>query len=409
MVASPDAGALPPGDRVTGPARTDFSSTRDWEVIEISDSPGGTREVSVQAYDESIFSDTAETQQGVEETTIPTSAQTALSLTGVQFFFNGVLVPDQLNGAANVGEIDFDPRKTGGDYLIGHPDGTEFIIANTSRSLVSQGAQESYTGRVFIIFSKQKVNSERSLAANQDSHILVLRYNTSGAWEYDNNSAWVAFTPDPSDILIFEVDRSGSGWAGKPTRYVGQELLSATEAGRLQYASGATVESLKPGEAGANVTETRTAALIASQGGLATKNSVGTPEIDALAVGTPEVKAGAINEVGSFSNDGVVSTTDGTEIEIGTVTVSVDTDVVEVHGKVNLISSASSVSRMRKDSVTGALLDQTTGAQAVREASMTAEDTSPAATQTYVITLQRQTGTNVGANFRRMTAGNRKK
>ena len=36
MVASPDAGALVPGDRVAGPARTDFSGTRDWEVIEIT-------------------------------------------------------------------------------------------------------------------------------------------------------------------------------------------------------------------------------------------------------------------------------------------------------------------------------------------------------------------------------------
>ncbi len=463
MVASPDAGALVPGDRVAGPARTDFSGTRDWEVIEISDNPDGTREVSLQAYDESIFSDTAETQQGIEETTIPTRAQTAFSPTGTHFYLRAVYKPDQLNGSADTGEIDFDPRPSNGDYLIGHPDGTDFVIANASRSLMSQAAQESYTGRVFIVFSKQKVNTERSLAAFQDSHIIVLRLNTSGAWEYDNNGLWLAFTPDPSDILIFEVDRSGSGWAGKPTRYVGQELLSATEAGRLQYASGATVESLEPGEAGANVTETRTAALIASQGALATKSNVdlgtaevlnktadniaetgakkwagetgadvtgghqaatiasqgalatqstvGVGDIDAGAVDTPEVKADAINEVDSFSADGTISTTSSAEIEVADVTVASSTGTVEVIAKcLSIPSAVSSTIKIRKDGISGTVLDQVPGEVNVqRPRTLIGVDASPAASQKYVLTLKRNSGSNVSVSFRRMIGGNRKK
>ena len=69
---TPEAGALMPGDRVSGPARIDYSRTRDWEVLDISDNPDGTRDAFLQEYDESIFSDAAESQQGVEETSIPT-------------------------------------------------------------------------------------------------------------------------------------------------------------------------------------------------------------------------------------------------------------------------------------------------------------------------------------------------
>ncbi len=55
---------------------------------------------------------------------------------------------------------------------------------------------------------------------------------------------------------------------------IGGEGVDTLAAGKVLYVSTATVESLEPGEAGANVTETRTAALIASQGALATQGSV---------------------------------------------------------------------------------------------------------------------------------------
>lgn len=42
--------------------------------------------------------------------------------------------------------------------------------------------------------------------------------------------------------------------------------VTVTPAGQLKYADGTLVEALKPGEAGANVTETRTAALVTNQG-----------------------------------------------------------------------------------------------------------------------------------------------
>ena len=127
-------------------------------------------------------------------------------------------------------------------------------------------------------------------------------------------------------------------------------------------------------------------------------------------VDTPEVVDSAINEDGLFSNDGVINTTDGTEIEIGTVTVSVNTDVVEVFGKCIFTLSFAGTTRIRKDSTSGAILDQSVTTPTVpRTDTLIGLDTSPAATQTYKLTLQRQTGTNVGASVRRMVVGNRKK
>lgn len=55
----------------------------------------------------------------------------------------------------------------------------------------------------------------------------------------------------------------------------GLGLLTGRTADNITYLTGgATVDSLRPGEAGANVTESRTAALVAGQGVLATRNDV---------------------------------------------------------------------------------------------------------------------------------------
>ena len=144
---------------------------------------------------------------------------------GAHFYLRAQFRSDRFNGFANIGEIDFDPIPAGNDYLIGHPDGTEIVIPIANRSRMSQATIGSYTGRVFVIFSKQLVNSQRSLSAYQDSHILVVRFE-NGVYEYDNNSSWQSFTPNSTDMVIYEVRRSGARWAGKPTRYVGQELAT---------------------------------------------------------------------------------------------------------------------------------------------------------------------------------------
>lgn len=59
----------------------------------------------------------------------------------------------------------------------------------------------------------------------------------------------------------------------------GTDVLNRT-AVNITWSAGGTVQSLKPGEAGANVTESRTAAAITGQGALATKSSVAHGDVD---------------------------------------------------------------------------------------------------------------------------------
>ncbi|KKN05809.1 hypothetical protein LCGC14_1083630 [marine sediment metagenome] len=189
------------------------------------------------------------------------------------FSLRGVYKPDQLDGGANVGEIEFD--KVIGDkaYIIKLPDGT--VITTSLRTQMGQAAQDSYTGTVFVIFSKDLVNSVRSLAALRDSHILVVR-NNAGAWEYDDNLAWVGFTPVDTDICIFEVERSGN-WVSAPTRFIGQELLSHVEAKRILYGDGSTAESLQPDGPGADNTGDRLQSQILPNWNLDIKDTAGKP------------------------------------------------------------------------------------------------------------------------------------
>jgi len=209
------------GDVLTSPDDVSFdpANTRDFEALEVTVQPDGSVEVAGQEYQD-IFSDAASAAPA-QETALPPRP-----LAGVVggFQIGAVFVPDQLNGASNPGEIDFDPLPNQDHTLWRLPDGTRFTFPAGSQ-FVSQAAQETYSGRVYVIFSKQKVNSERGLAAFQDSHILVLRWN-NGTWQYDNNTTWVAFTPQASDICLFEVQRGGGTWAADPARWIGQELIS---------------------------------------------------------------------------------------------------------------------------------------------------------------------------------------
>ena len=160
----------------------------------------------------------------VQQLNFTVTAPTSTYGAGASFHLRGTYVPDQLNGSADTGEIDFDPIVSGGGYFIVHPDGSFIEVTNANRSRMSQACLESYTGRVYIIFSKDLTNL-RGLTAGQSSHILVVR-REAGVWEYDNNFGWLPFTPDDTDIIIFEVERSGSGWTGKGTKFIGVELTA---------------------------------------------------------------------------------------------------------------------------------------------------------------------------------------
>jgi len=82
LLVTMDGGHLLPGDVVIAPKDHNFTSTRDWEVIEVTDEPiadssgrvpgnAFLRELFLQQYDPSIFGDAAGAQQGVEGTSIP--------------------------------------------------------------------------------------------------------------------------------------------------------------------------------------------------------------------------------------------------------------------------------------------------------------------------------------------------
>ena len=60
--------------------------------------------------------------------------------------------------------------------------------------------------------------------------------------------------------------------------------VTRNAAGQIVYADGTPIDSLKPGEAGANVTETRTSAAIVGQGSLATQSSVTEAQMQAAGV-----------------------------------------------------------------------------------------------------------------------------
>ncbi|KKM04104.1 hypothetical protein LCGC14_1767590, partial [marine sediment metagenome] len=291
------------GDVLTSPDDVGFdpANTRDFEALEVTVQPDGSVEIAGQEY-QNIFSDAAAAAPAQVVGLAPRPR------TGVAggFQMGAVFAPDQLNGASNAGEIDFDPLPNQDQTFWRLPDGTLLTFPAGSQ-FVSQATLDSYTGDVFLIFSEQLCNSERGLAAFQDSHLLEVRHN-AGQWQYDNNSAWVNFTPVASDIAIFRATRSGANWAGVPMEYLGVSLLSQRVLSTLvEYADGTPIDNLQPAEAGAEVTtgksltvltdreldnisdsvtrfaaveaganktETRTAAAISGQGALATKSAV---------------------------------------------------------------------------------------------------------------------------------------
>jgi hypothetical protein len=54
---------LLPGDVVTAPDDLDYTRTREWEILDITDEPDGSRQLFAREYDESVFVDTAGPQQ----------------------------------------------------------------------------------------------------------------------------------------------------------------------------------------------------------------------------------------------------------------------------------------------------------------------------------------------------------
>ena len=99
---------------------------------------------------------------------------------------------------------------------------------------------------------------------------LVTGYGTSAL--VFGQTAWA--TSSLATSRLNYLDDSGNLDSLSRVTSRGLGLLTGRTADFIDYTAGGTVNSLRPGEAGANVTESRTAALVAGQGGLATRNSV---------------------------------------------------------------------------------------------------------------------------------------
>jgi hypothetical protein len=148
------------------------------------------------------------------------------------------------------------------------------------------------------------------------------------------------------------------------------------------------------------------AASTISHSGNAIINS--SSKVAATRVETTSVENNAINVDGAYVNDANFSLTTSEQV-VGTVTISTNGGEVEVYGKWTVNANTPLVfARLRKDSVSGTILDQ---ADNLYDGPVNLQglDTSPASSQTYVITGWQATGTTRTAQYRRLIAANRKK
>jgi len=93
---TPGAIDLLPGDLVTAPADLDYAAARDYEILEITDEPDGSRQLLALQYSPSIFIDTAGPQQQLVQCPeagggfAPNAARLANTLQNASFFRAGV-------------------------------------------------------------------------------------------------------------------------------------------------------------------------------------------------------------------------------------------------------------------------------------------------------------------------------
>jgi RHS repeat-associated protein len=88
--------------------------------------------------------------------------------------------------------------------ILPHPDG-EIDVTPINNGVA---AQDSATGTGFIMYSEESVYARFSAnpphSGNSD-HFIAVKY-IGGQWHYDNNGNYHVFTPEPTDVLIAEVD-----------------------------------------------------------------------------------------------------------------------------------------------------------------------------------------------------------
>lgn len=111
----------------------------------------------------------------------------------------------------------------------------------------------------------------------------IFRQTTMPTTGMGSGDFWVDTSSTPQIVHVY--DASSNTWP----------KASATLAAEVQFASGSTIESLKPGQAGADVTASNTAAAIAGQGTGATTNVGSLATLSTVT--TSYVTTGAITSV----------------------------------------------------------------------------------------------------------------
>jgi hypothetical protein len=111
---------------------------------------------------------------------------------------NLTLIANQWNGVANNGELDI--TCPGGDaacYII-NMDGEQLSTPsiNYGAALIENAVQNA-----FLMYSPSLTGQGITPYASGSNNFIAVRY-TSGVWQYDNNTAWVTFTPTTSNILV---------------------------------------------------------------------------------------------------------------------------------------------------------------------------------------------------------------
>ncbi len=116
---------------------------------------------------------------------------------------NATFIINQYGGASNAGEMDI--TCTGGDAacVIVTKDGTTLSTPTINSGVAMV---DGTTGTNWLMYSPS-LTAQGITPYSSGSNNYIAVYYTGSAWQYDNNSAYVTFTPQPYNILVCIITR----------------------------------------------------------------------------------------------------------------------------------------------------------------------------------------------------------
>jgi hypothetical protein len=112
--------------------------------------------------------------------------------------WNVSVIMNQWNGAGNSGEIDLTcPDGDSSCYLI-TMDGA---VLSTPSINYGIAMQDGGSGNAYIMYSPSLSGQGITPYSNGSNNYISVRW-TGSVWQYDNNSSWITFTPNSSNILV---------------------------------------------------------------------------------------------------------------------------------------------------------------------------------------------------------------